>query len=570
MRNRKTAVLAGLMAVALAGCVDLNVANPNQPDTQRALANPGDVESLIASSFRTWYDSGDEGVQGYYGPALVTSDMALMHSSSWGNAGMRELASQPRVAIDNNPAWSYNYAIEDGWYAPYSAIKGASDGLRAIAGGVVITDPSSGADNTKRAEAWAHFIEGISLGFMANLYDQAFIYDETVDLSSASLQLQPYPDVLQAALGHLDQCVQLSTSNSFTIPSSWINGLNMDNTDLAKVCHSFKARFMVDNARTPAERQAVDWTAVASEVDQGLGPTESWGPMGDGFGLWYDDLKWYGVSPGWARMHLQYLGMADASGAYQTWMSQSVEARQPFLIDTDDQRVTGGSPTSDGTIAEYEPSIGFIAARGTYFFSNYAAMSLYGDYVNTGNGPMPLINGRELQLYKAEGDIYQGNLQAAADIINQTRVADGGLPPVTTNGVPDSPRCVPRLPDGSCGSLMNALQWEVYMDTYQVGGGVWFFDERGWGQLIKGTPIQMPVPGRELQVLQMPLYTFGGSGDGAAPGGPFGNYVPGFVGGSGAPIVGPAGHPIKAVDLIASLSAFTPPQHAHHVGQTRQ
>lgn len=48
-----------------------------------------------------------------------------------------------------------------------------------------------------------------------------------------------------------------------------------------------------------------------------------------------------------------------------------------------------------------------------------------------------------------------------------------------------------------------------------------WMDYRGFGFLQAGTPTQMPVPGRYLVSLGLPLYTFGGvGGEGSAVGPP--------------------------------------------------
>ena len=39
------------------GCQDMDIVNQNQPDEQRALASPGDLESLIKGSFLSWFDA---------------------------------------------------------------------------------------------------------------------------------------------------------------------------------------------------------------------------------------------------------------------------------------------------------------------------------------------------------------------------------------------------------------------------------------------------------------------------------------------------------------------------------
>src|SRR5690606_41939063 len=62
MRNtmrRYTRVILGLtLAASMAGCLDLDVMNENNPDRRRALSNPADVENIIGiSAFRRWYNT---------------------------------------------------------------------------------------------------------------------------------------------------------------------------------------------------------------------------------------------------------------------------------------------------------------------------------------------------------------------------------------------------------------------------------------------------------------------------------------------------------------------------------
>ena len=37
-----------------------------------------------------------------------------------------------------------------------------------------------------------------------------------------------------------------------------------------------------------------------------------------------------------------------------------------------------------------------------------------------------------------------------------------------------------------------------------------YTDRRGWGDLVKGTPTMLAIPGKELEILLMENYTFGG------------------------------------------------------------
>ncbi|MFW5947704.1 MAG: hypothetical protein ACOCUW_04360, partial [Gemmatimonadota bacterium] len=111
--------------------------------------------------------------------------------------------------------------------------------------------------------------------------------------------------------------------------------------------------------------------------------------------------------------------------------------------------------------------------------------------------------------------------------INVTRTENGGLPPVTADGVPESAECVPQevdldelegVTDAPCGDLWDALSYEKGIEVWRVSAGLAYFDDRRWGLLAPGTAIHLPVPGQELENLQMETYTFGGvGGDGAAP-----------------------------------------------------
>ncbi len=113
--------------------------------------------------------------------------------------------------------------------------------------------------------------------------------------------------------------------------------------------------------------------------------------------------------------------------------------------------------------------------------------------------------------------IRLGRAAEAVPLINKSRVASGQLPPVTVDGPPDTPGCVPRKLSGACGSLWDALRYEKGIEGLGVSGVIRFMDARGWQMLPENTLLHLPVPGRELGVLKQPLYTFGGGGEGSAP-----------------------------------------------------
>jgi starch-binding outer membrane protein, SusD/RagB family len=503
--------VAGI-AVAATACGDLDVVNLNDPDRQRAISTPTDVESLISGSFSSWWSSGH-----YSNVGVTMSTMADAHSSSWGNFAMREMSSEPRVAYNNDPSASYAYVTRNTWRDSYAALSGVRDGLLAIEGGVDLG--TGGADN-QRAQTFAALVQGLALTRLANTFDQAFVIDELTSLDdpNALPEMVPFTDVHAAGLAKLDQAISMAGQGSFEIPSAWVgDGGAWSNTRLAQVAHGFKARAMISVARSEADRAAVNWGAVMSEVNSAH--TEDYNTVYDDVNWAWDRLKVHaGANDVWARIDLRMAGPADQSGRFQTWIGTSnPELREPFLVDTDDARVTApGDPEADGTYMRYVAGHRFRPERGIYHFSNYSDLRWYpvrlANYVGT-NGVFPV---KELEFIMAEGLYRTGDQAGAAAIVNNYRVANGGLAAVTTAGTSGA-RCTPRTDSGACGDLWEALKYDKRVEVWHYGYGVEFFDDRGWGDLVTNTPYHFPVPGAELDLLLMDIYTFGGGGEASAP-----------------------------------------------------
>ena len=166
------------------------------------------------------------------------------------------------------------------------------------------------------------------------------------------------------------------------------------------------------------------------------------------------------------------------------------------------------------------PRIGWLRPeRGTWRWSNYIDKRYQPFYNATNAGvPMPIIQVKEIQLIKAEGLLRTNDIPGALAIVNGYRTTDGGLPAATAAGAPGGNACVPKLPNGSCGDLLETLKWEKRLIIFMTVYGGFYFDSRGWGDLAEGTFLHYPVPARELEVRQQATYTFGGvNGTGAAP-----------------------------------------------------
>jgi hypothetical protein len=286
------------------------------------------------------------------------------------------------------------------------------------------------------------------------------------------------------------------------------------------MANSYAARILAYAPRTPAERNAVSWNQVVSRVDAGL--RFDLAPAGL-LDVWESNMRRLFARvrsrPGdHVRVDYYAVGPGDISQGFQNWHDTPSANRQPFQINTPDRRIQGpGGPSDLGKYFGYNKNSIWAADRGThrwswyYFLRSGAGESYY-------TGPQPTMTVTEMDLLKAEGLIRLGRASEALPLINLSRVANGELPPVTTEGPPAGADCVPRkVGDGSCGSLWDALMYEKNVEMTGIEGAVSWWDARGWGTLQEDTPVHLPIPGRELENLGLPVYTFGGNvGGGAA------------------------------------------------------
>ena len=76
---------------------------------------------------------------------------------------------------------------------------------------------------------------------------------------------------------------------------------------------------------------------------------------------------------------------------------------------------------------------------------------------------------------------------------------------------------MPRKDNGDCGDLLDAMLYEKRIELQAVESILHWADWRAFGKLAKGSLVQFPVHGRELQTLGLPIYSFGGDLPGSAP-----------------------------------------------------
>jgi hypothetical protein len=506
MHIRRT---VGAVAILLAagGCTDLAVENPNEPDRDRALSKPADVEALVAGQFRTFWL-----LQQGRAPGPALDGIAEVESSSAANYGFDDNSKMPPRPILNQVAYTWGYWMQDPWLFQNRGLASIRDALQSIeTRNLKISDGP-------RLQAFAKLMQGLFHGNIALMYDRGFVVDEDVE-ETGDLEMQPYGEVMAAARGYLAEARQIASQNNVSIPGGWMGPEARSNDVFIRLTHSYEARFMAQVARTPEERAAVNWGEVLEHVQQGI--TADFGLELDGpGGVWNATYKTRSSLE--RDVHLALIGPADQSGAYQRWEKTAHGQKLPFLVDTDDRRITSGDPQSPGKYTIWRNFTTNQPDRGAWYLSQYSSYGYYPELGDTGFGFAPELTVTEMDLLAAEAHIRLGNPQAALPLINRTRVGNGQLPPATLEGA-TGPRCVPRafgpfakssnVPEGGCGDLMQVLIHEKRMENAFLSQGSVYYDARGFGTLRTGRPIHAPVPMEDLQLLGIPHYTFGGEGN---------------------------------------------------------
>ena len=507
MKIKSSRLIACVVTIVIAsGCVDLDVKNPNAPSTETVLSTPSTIESLVRGSFIDWWH-----VDNNRFPGMAWQVAADGTSSPWGNFGMRDAGSEPRVPYNNFPTYEYSVVNELPWSWAATALSNVYHGSKAATRDSEMQQrmiADLGADGVARLEAFGTLIQALSLSALATIFDKGYVVTDTLILEPVS-----YPAIWAAALERYDKFIELAQGAEWEIEANWV-GCKEDWTSqrAIEVATAYRGLYGAAMARNPEERAAADWAAI--RADAGNGRTRFVGAFdwGEACVTFFTGTKNPVLHfPDWSRADYRWIGPADASGEWEKWIASELHDMLEFEVDTDDRRVTGGAPDIDGKYFQYHGTCPFPRDRGNYHCSWYRDNRW--DYLVEEQfvADWPAMDTAAFDFLMAEADYRSGNVARAMAMVNQYRVESGELPAFTNaSGVaPGGARCVPQNPDGSCGDLWTALKYEKQMEVHGYGiSSSHFVDDRGWGDLIEGTFEQMPIPGSELLILGLPYYTF--------------------------------------------------------------
>ena len=472
----KLVALAFFLMFPVTGCFDLDVKNPNDPDSGSLFMQEQYAAGLAENLINDWFLD----VHNYNGLALQMLVAADAGTCSWGFT--RDAGTEPRVVFNNHASGAYSYQNYSLYMNLYNTLNDANDLLN------ILKKPGLDFADSERARmnAVARFIQGLSLGYLGLIFDKGFVVTEETDLT-VHVEVSSWKEMINEAVRCLDRAIEISNNNTFALPSEYLPGEQWNSEELGCLASSFAARLLVYSSRNKTDDNQTDWARVYDYASHGI--EKDFSPLADDE-RWYSNYIMYANYPGWVQTDMYVVNMMDPS-----MPARWVDANTWNLVQHPVMSHTEGVDDRIFTDYEYLYSCSFRPDRGYYSFSCYRYQRL-DLYIYTWTVPMPEFRKAENDYLLSEAAMRTGKLQEAADILNVSpRVTRGGLP----------------LVPADAGSISQAIHHERMVELMSSGAGIQFFQMRKENLLQPGTPLHYPIPEAQLDIMQMYYYTFGGT-----------------------------------------------------------
>lgn len=480
--NKKLSIL--VLILFITSCADLEVINEMQPDAERALSNPGDLINLVSGAAGDVFSA----MKHYSGTIHMglQSDLWTATNNAY---GFWHVGDQPRRELVNNTGYPQYHIFDTPWTLNNTAVANINLVINRILDGMIIEN-DQGEEITQEVLADAYFIRGVALGAIGLVFDEGYAVLEETEPSD--IVLKPYDEVIGAALTSFDRALEVVNG----LPADFTYTFTPTNTEYSKayfiqLINSFAARFAISQARNSTQAKALDYQRILKYANNGI--TEDFEPITDGT-----------VAIAYDLYLIQYRVAADA-----TYIP--VDQKIAWLLDPSQPKnyptgevVLDELNTNDARYEEYyfyTQNFGYLnASRNRLLFSNYG-LKRWPSIINPSSfagTPVPFMLAAEMTYIKAEAEYRLGNNSKALALINNgPRSTKGNLAPAT---------------DDSDASIEHLLHYEYSIELGGTGQGLTWAFMRRHDLLQIGTPLHWPVPARELEVLGLPVYTYGSPG----------------------------------------------------------
>lgn len=478
--KRNIFLLIGLFIVfAFSACEDLEVENTNRP-TFVETNDPSQVNGIVGGLFNSLQYASHT----FDEPLLAWYNAADAGSCSWGNFGMRDISSEPRVAYNNTPAYPNRVPVENYYIRLYSYLSQANDALLAIS-----NDVDTVVEEPERAKAVAYYTQAYCLGHVGMFFDKGFVVTENTDLS-VDVPMVTYDVIIDSALRIVDKAIAICESSEFEIPTDWLpTNETYTEVEMGALANTLAARLLTYRSRNATQNAANDWDRIAAYAAKGI--EIDYAPiMNDN--NWYDYYRWYAIRAGWGRVDMRVINMMDP--AMDPWFPPSgdiADLPNNGLATSNDDRLLSDF--------EYMDKQDFLEERGIYHYTTYR-YKRYDNYRDTRIGALPCILVWENDMILAEALVRKSSpdLAGAAAILN-----DPAGPRKDRGGLADVP--VDQT------AILAAIYYEKTIECMLTTEVTEFYDMRRRDMLQEGTPLHLPIPAQQLQVMGLDFYTFGGT-----------------------------------------------------------
>lgn len=410
-----------------------------------------------------------------------------------GNASWWDYSKEPRVRLVNNSsARGYNASIALLYNNFYQANLDATKVIDLIENQQLTAYDDAGNDRTTDCLIGAYYAKGVSQGYLGVIYDRGIIVDD-VSVSERAFP-NSYKELVENGVRLLDKSIALAEASS-NFNFDFLLETPIAKEQFIRLANSMAARILSSVAREKSEAIALGddyWRRVLTYAEKGLTADFLITTVSGGYYNALVDRLVYKYSGGaYLPVDIKVPYLADKTGTYPNAYPKDATILDP--VKTDDQRFDAyfGYSTNFGILLE---------ARGRNLFSNYYRIrwSNSSNSLNVPGAINPYFLAEELRLLRAEAKFWLKDYVGAAAELNDpaaSRKSKGLLPDIeATEDV-----------------LRAALHYEYAIEIDGAGGVFVPFSFLRRNDLLQGgTPTQYPIPQKQLELIGVDLYSFGG------------------------------------------------------------
>lgn len=525
MKNKKlqTLTLSVLtLFLIISGCDLGNTTNPGQIELETDCVNSVDCEALISIGLF----SALQAMVSQHGAHLNL--MADQNTSTNHFLNFYEFADEPRLKLDNRPTFASREVFTDIY-----------DGLNAsieFANNVLKSQNNIEAQFKDQFLAQTYFMRGLARGYLGMIFDKAYLLDEnnfdTITEDDIENTIVNYDVLIEASIDDFDRALNVIANSSQSniqlsaIPddeNSWGQTIFVD------LINSFAARILAAKPRTFEEAEQLDWSRVLAYADKGLGGPESLSNFTD-FNL-SNSRSLTGLFNQFVNITNQVVvgNFYSGAGYLPTDIKVFHLLDENYPTSYPEDSVDSGvltipeANTDDPRIAyfKYTTNRGFFeTTRNRSLFSPYFNARMFADNNWQSNlSRIILFTKSETDYLRAEANLMLNQKVEAANILEASPAGNGttelstNLPSVQLKYINQNSFSGGYEFTGteSVAEFQLALLREYSVELEGLGGiGLQWFFMRRHDLLQEGTPTMYPLPGRDLEIIGQPIYTFGG------------------------------------------------------------